>query len=69
MTSNAHLQLAESKACDVCGRTVGTTFVDGKTRHGPWANMCESCHKVHGVGIGTGKGQRYETATMRKIDG
>ena len=32
--------------------------VDGKTKAGPWANMCSSCHLTHGVGLGLGKGQR-----------
>lgn len=33
--------------------------VDGKTRSGPWANMCEPCFALHGVGLGTGLGQRF----------
>lgn len=31
---------------------------DGKTRWGPWANMCEDCWNHYGVGLGLGKGQR-----------
>lgn len=31
---------------------------DGKTWLGPWANMCEGCFAVNGVGLGLGKGQR-----------
>ena len=31
---------------------------DGKTTSGPWAYMCEACFRTHGVGLGTGKGQR-----------
>lgn len=31
---------------------------DGKTRTGPWANMCQDCFTQHGVGLGTGRGQR-----------
>jgi len=33
---------------------------DGKTnlRGGQWAYMCEACFKVHGIGLGTGLGQR-----------
>ena len=30
---------------------------DGKTRMGPWANMCGGCFVRYGVGLGTGKGQ------------
>lgn len=32
--------------------------VDGKTKDGPWANMCDECHTKFGVGLGTGRGQR-----------
>lgn len=31
---------------------------DGKTVRGPWANMCEDCFQSHGIGLGTGRGQR-----------
>jgi hypothetical protein len=49
--------------CDIhyCERngTVVPASYDGKTKRGPWASMCESCMITHGVGLGTGKGQRY----------
>jgi hypothetical protein len=56
---------------------IGTTplkrYVDGATIYGPWANMCESCHKRMGMGLGTGRGQLYEwnqaTGSYQKIDG
>lgn len=44
-------------ACDFC---TATATVDGKTKFGPWANMCDGCFKTNGVGLGVGKGQRYE---------
>lgn len=34
---------------------------DGKTKEGPWAFMCEKCFKEHGVGLGTGRGQKLVT--------
>ena len=47
--------------CDICkyhwGKTTPATY-DGKTHMGPWANMCEDCFQCHGVGLGTGRGQR-----------
>lgn len=46
--------------CDICGVKITTGFIDGKTRMGPWANMCPSCFQTHGVGLGLGKGQAYE---------
>lgn len=42
--------------CDIC-RKQEAQF-DGKTRVGPWAYMCLACYKQHGVGLGTGLGQR-----------
>jgi glutaredoxin len=42
-------------ACDFCNKTAR---YDGKTIHGPWANMCPDCFSVHGLGLGTGLGQQ-----------
>lgn len=46
--------------CDICGSAITDTFIDGKTIHGPWGNMCPECHKRFGCGLGTGRGQKYE---------
>jgi hypothetical protein len=46
--------------CDICKDPIGTEFVDGRTVYGPWACMCLSCHRINGVGLGLGKGQRYQ---------
>lgn len=46
-------------SCDICNGTIGAVFVDGKTKMGPWANMCGNCAKAYGVGFGTGRGQMY----------
>ena len=46
--------------CDLCGRSITSAFVDGKTTRGLWGNMCSICHALHGVGLGVGRGQRYE---------
>jgi hypothetical protein len=32
---------------------------DGATVYGPWANMCDPCHKRVGRGSGVGRGQKY----------
>lgn len=45
--------------CDLCDHPITGTFIDGKTRMGPWANMCPSCHRIHGSGLGMGRGQKY----------
>ena len=59
-------------ACQILGpgcKGITETFVDGATRGGPWAIMCITCHRTHGVGLGTGKGQMYDAATLDKIEG
>jgi hypothetical protein len=45
--------------CDICEQSLGAAFIDGRTVHGPWANMCEPCFAKHGVGIGQGRGQLF----------
>lgn len=44
-------------------------FVDGKTQMGPWALMCPRCFKLYGVGLGTGRGQKYDSKTLEKVEG
>lgn len=47
------------KLCDMCGRKITSSFIDGATVMGLWAFMCGSCHTEVGVGLGAGKGQKY----------
>jgi len=55
--------------CDFCAKDLRfQPYVDGKTTRGPWATMCLPCYKTHGVGLGTGKGQRYNEAG-KKVEG
>jgi len=42
--------------CDFCPTDAR---YDGQTGMGPWANMCQEHFDQHGVGLGTGKGQKY----------
>lgn len=46
--------------CDMCRKAEAQ--YDGKTTSGPWAYMCLACYRLHGVGLGTGKGQRLYLA-------
>ena len=45
--------------CDLCATPINCVFIDGKTRQRVWAILCEACHATHGVGLGTGQGQKY----------
>lgn len=56
--------------CEVCQGDLGSVFIDGKIKtSSQWAVMCFSCHGSHGYGLGVGKGQKYNTKTLEKIDG
>jgi cytochrome c553 len=45
-------------------------IVDGRLRtRSSWAWMCVPCHEAQGVGLGTGRGQLYDTLTGRKLEG
>lgn len=55
--------------CDLCHKPLTSSFFDGRTSNGPWANMCPKCHNRQGFGIGTGKGQEYELPSGIKIGG
>ena len=43
-------------------------FVDGRTVNSHWAVMCPECFEYYGVGLGVGKGQKYDFNTLEKID-
>lgn len=45
--------------CDICKGKINGDFIDGKTIDGPWAILCPTCHTIHGIGFGTGRGQQY----------
>lgn len=51
------------QVCDLCNVPFSKVMYDCATRMGPWGNLCEGCFKVQGVGVGTGKGQKYERGT------
>lgn len=55
------VEVAEIPNCDLCrgwrNKIVPAAF-DGKTKFGPWANMCEDDFTLYGIGLGTGRGQR-----------
>lgn len=56
------------KTCDLCKRPLRKFFIDGRTKMGPWAIMCSSCHREQGVGLGLSKGQKYSIPGGQKIE-
>lgn len=59
--------------CDYCTQPLKETpdgvFYDCKTRLGPWALLCSVCFEAIGCGLGTGKGQKYDSHTREKLEG
>lgn len=43
--------------CSFCNERA---VYDGRTKFGPWAYMCETHFKLHGTGLGPGKGTRLK---------
>jgi len=60
---------SKPEKCDLCGKPLAQQFVAGKTVRGPWGIMCAVCHFRFGMGLGLGRGQRYDLTTLEKIDG
>ncbi len=59
-------EVAVLPTCDFCTMVNEHSHVeasfDGKTKQGPWANMCTVHYGLYGTGLGTGKGQRLVLA-------
>jgi len=57
--SHMYLGVKPPVACQIGQEPIKDVFIDGATRNGQWAYMCLECHKIHGVGLGIGRGQKY----------
>lgn len=44
---------------DDFGIEIENEIIDGKTVQGPWALMVPAVHRLYGVGLGLGRGQKY----------
>ena len=60
---------SKPERCDLCNKPLKQQFVDGRTWAGQWGLLCIGCHHREGVGLGLGKGQRYDLQTLEKIEG
>ena len=67
--------LGKTECCNICkdglDRFINKMwFVDGRIKgRTQWALMCPECFEHYGVGLGVGKGQKYDFNTLEKIDG
>lgn len=50
---------------DDFGQKISDVFYDAKSKLGPWGFMNPETFKFYGVGVGSGRGQRYE----KQLDG
>ena len=48
--------------CDFCDAQAA---YDAKTKYGPWANMCQRCFWMHGIGLGIGRRQKLQEKKNR----
>lgn len=53
---STEVKVTEYPRCNFCDKEA---HYDGKTKMGPWAYMCGKHFEFHGIGLGTGKGQRF----------
>lgn len=65
--------MGETDKCQVCQKPLRTKLVDGRLKaSGQWAVLDLGCHRVHGSGVGVGKGQVYakqENGRWLKVEG
>lgn len=63
-------EVAVLPLCDFCKQVDGNSQVeaafDGKTKSGPWANMCTTHYGLYGIGLGVGRGQRLVLAVKEQ---
>lgn len=58
--------------CQRCGDDLSKTeyFCDARSITGQWLLCCPQCHQDICLGrLGTGKGQKYDSKTLEKIEG
>lgn len=46
--------------CDLCKAELTDTFYDAQVYRAGWAILCPKCFSEVGVGLGEGKGQKFE---------
>lgn len=55
--------------CSVCKAELDESFVDGRMHTGHWAYMCPGCFEINGIGLGEGKGRKYDAKSGVVLDG
>lgn len=60
---------SEIKNCQRCNEVIEDVFYDANTYLGHWLILCEGCFHKFGMGLGLGLGQKYDMATLEKLEG
>jgi len=72
MNNHTKVEVLELPQCDFCKQYPRVMYqearYDGKTKMGPWANMCREHFEQYGVGLGLGKGQELVLADVPDKD-
>lgn len=55
--------------CQLCGAKFKNVVYDAALQSGPWAFMCQECFIMQRCKLGTGKGQKYDVVTRKKMEG
>ena len=58
--SQPGLEASPPEVCDLCSQPLPDVAYDARTAYGPWGWLCPDCFTRAGVGLGLGKGQRYQ---------
>ncbi len=60
----------KSTNCQLCDGKLGKVFYDARLpRSGQWGVMCHSCFTEQGCSLGLGRGQKYDSVTLEKLEG
>jgi hypothetical protein len=60
-------QAQKQRCCQLCNEPLIESYIDGATVVGPWAIMCDACHRQFGVGWGVGRASRHDVQTGKKL--
>ena len=72
MKNHTQVEVPRLPQCDFCKQDPTVMYqeahYDGKTKMGPWANMCREHFRQFGTGLGLGKGQELVLTDNRGMD-
>lgn len=54
------ITISHSGRCDICRLEEQREIYDARTISGQWGWICKFCFASMGIGLGIGKGQKYE---------